>query len=100
MSSHTRFRSWRSARSPTCAHGGSGAGGVGRMMAEWIVEGEPSLDLWHMDLRRIGSYATSGRYVRQRAHEIYRTYYDIIYPFQERTSARRFRLSTIYQELA
>ncbi|HET8851994.1 MAG TPA: FAD-binding oxidoreductase, partial [Ktedonobacteraceae bacterium] len=31
-----------------CAHGISGAGGVGKVIAEWIVDGEPSLDLWHM----------------------------------------------------
>ena len=82
-----------------CAHGISGAGGVGRQMAEWIVEGGPSLDLWHMDLRRIGTYATSGRYVLQRAHEVYSTYYDIVYPMQERTSARRLRLSPMYGQL-
>src|SRR4051812_30754528 len=34
-----------------CAHGLAGAGGVGRVMAEWIAEGEPSLDLWQMDIR-------------------------------------------------
>ena len=37
-----------------CAHGLAGAGGIGRVMAEWIAEGEPSLDLWHMDIRRFG----------------------------------------------
>src|SRR5947209_20622520 len=45
-----------------CAHGVSGGGGVGKVMAEWIAEGEPSLDLWHMDVRRIGAYAASGSY--------------------------------------
>ena len=38
-----------------CAHGLAGAGGIGKVMAEWIVEGEPSLDLWHMDVRRFGA---------------------------------------------
>ena len=37
-----------------CAHGLAGAGGIGKVMAEWIAEGEPSLDLWHMDIRRFG----------------------------------------------
>ncbi len=37
-----------------CAHGLAGAGGIGKVVAEWIVEGEPSLDLWHMDIRRFG----------------------------------------------
>src|SRR6185437_12421343 len=39
-----------------CAHGVSGSGGVGKVMAEWIVQGEPELDLWHMDIRRFGAY--------------------------------------------
>ena len=38
-----------------CAHGLAGAGGIGKVMAEWIVDGEPSLDLWEMDIRRFGA---------------------------------------------
>jgi glycine cleavage system T protein len=82
-----------------CAHGVSGAGGVGKMIAEWIVEDEPSLDLWHMDIRRIGSYAGSERYVRQRAFEVYSTYYDISHPSRDRTSARNLRCSPMYERL-
>jgi 4-methylaminobutanoate oxidase (formaldehyde-forming) len=82
-----------------CAHGVSGAGGVGRLMAEWIVEGEPSLDLWHMDLRRFGAYGMSSRYVRQRAREIYSSYYAVSYPGRERSSARKLRLSPLYEQL-
>ena len=37
-----------------CAHGLAGAGGVGKVMAEWIASGEPSMDLWQMDVRRFG----------------------------------------------
>ena len=37
-----------------CAHGIAGAGGIGKVMAEWIVDGEPSMDVWHMDIRRFG----------------------------------------------
>src|SRR5213080_3941924 len=38
-----------------CAHGLAGAGGMGKLMAEWIVDGTPSLDVWHMDSRRFGA---------------------------------------------
>ena len=82
-----------------CAHGVSGSGGVGKMIAEWIVEGEPSLDLWHMDMRRFGAYTASRRYISTRTHEIYSTYYDISYPAQERSSARKLRLSPVYNRL-
>ena len=37
-----------------CAHGLAGAGGMGKLVAEWIVEGLPSLDVWEMDSRRFG----------------------------------------------
>jgi glycine cleavage system aminomethyltransferase T/glycine/D-amino acid oxidase-like deaminating enzyme len=83
-----------------CAHGVSGSGGVGKMIAEWIVEGEPSLDLWHMDMRRFGSYAASRGYIKTRVREVYSTYYDISYPMQERSSARKLRLSPVYDRLA
>lgn len=82
-----------------CAHGVSGAGGVGKVMAEWIHGGEPSLDLWHMDLRRFGAYSASPRYREERSREVYRTYYDISYPFRKRSSARRLRLSPLYHQL-
>jgi glycine cleavage system aminomethyltransferase T/glycine/D-amino acid oxidase-like deaminating enzyme len=82
-----------------CAHGVSGAGGVGKMMAEWIIDGEPSLDLWHMDIRRFGAYTASRRYIASRVNEVYSTYYDISYPAQERSSARKLRLSPVYGRL-
>ena len=53
---------------------------MGWQMAEWIVNGEPSLDLWHMDIRRFGRQYRSRRYSLARAHEVYSTYYDIKYP--------------------
>ena len=37
-----------------CAHGIAGAGGIGQVMAAWILDGDPGLDLWHMDVRRFG----------------------------------------------
>jgi glycine cleavage system T protein len=81
-----------------CAHGIAGAGGVGKLMAEWIASGEPSLDLWHMDLRRIGGHGRGKRYVEARVNEIYSKYYDITYPGHERSSARKLRLSPMFAE--
>ena len=37
-----------------CAHGIAGAGGIGKVVAEWVLEGAPPMDLWHMDVRRFG----------------------------------------------
>ncbi len=44
-----------------CAHGIAGAGGVGRVTAEWIVGREPPMDLWKMDVRRFGPQYASPR---------------------------------------
>ena len=79
-----------------CAHGLAGAGGIGKVMAEWIVEGEPSLDLWHMDIRRFGEHYRSPRYTLARTREVYETYYDIKYPNHERAAGRPLRMSPAY----
>jgi len=76
-----------------CAHGLAGAGGIGRVVAEWIAEGEPSLDLWHMDIRRFGAQYRSPSYTHARIKETYETYYDIIYPNHEREAGRPLRVS-------
>jgi glycine cleavage system aminomethyltransferase T/glycine/D-amino acid oxidase-like deaminating enzyme len=79
-----------------CAHGLAGAGGVGKVMAEWIVEGEPSLDVWQMDIRRFGAHFRSPSYTLKRAKEVYETYYDIHYPGEERLAGRPLRVSSAY----
>ena len=82
-----------------CAHGLAGAGGMGRLVAEWIVEGTPSLDVWHMDSRRFGSAYRSTAYTLARTKEIYETYYDVRYPGHERTAGRPLRVSPAYSRL-
>jgi glycine cleavage system T protein len=76
-----------------CAHGLAGAGGIGKVVAEWIAEGEPSLDLWEMDVRRFGAQYRSPAYTHARIRETYETYYDIRYPNHERSAGRPLRLS-------
>lgn len=82
-----------------CAHGIAGAGGIGRQVASWIVEGEPELDLWRMDIRRFGAQYRSQAFTLARTVEVYSTYYDIHYPNEERQSARPLRLSPTYPRL-
>ena len=62
-------------------------------MAEWIVEGTPSLDVWHMDSRRFGAAYRSREYTLARTKEIYETYYDVKYPGHERQAGRPLRVS-------
>jgi 4-methylaminobutanoate oxidase (formaldehyde-forming) len=79
-----------------CAHGLAGAGGIGRVMAEWISAGEPPLDVWEMDIRRFGPHYRSPAYTLKRAKEVYETYYDIRYPGHERQAGRPLRVSSAY----
>jgi 4-methylaminobutanoate oxidase (formaldehyde-forming) len=79
-----------------CAHGIAGAGGIGKVMAEWIVAGEPSMDLWHMDIKRFADAYSSPKFTLQRVTENYEAYYDIHYPLEERQSARGENKSPIY----
>ncbi len=76
-----------------CAHGLAGAGGIGKVMAEWIDAGEPSLDLWSMDIKRFGQQYRSPSYTHARIKETYETYYDIRYPNHEREAGRPLRIS-------
>jgi 4-methylaminobutanoate oxidase (formaldehyde-forming) len=82
------------------AHGIAGAGGMGRQMAHWIVDGEPEYDLWKMDIRRFGASYQSRAYTLARSTENYATYYDIHYPYEERQSGRPLHVSPTYDRLA
>ncbi|MGH3102785.1 MAG: glycine cleavage T C-terminal barrel domain-containing protein, partial [Gaiellaceae bacterium] len=82
-----------------CAHGIAGAGGIGRQVASWIVDGEPELDLWRMDIRRFGAQYRSQQFTLTRTTEVYATYYDIHYPNEERLAGRPLRVSPTYARL-
>ncbi len=79
-----------------CAHGIAGAGGIGQVMAAWVLDGDPGLDLWHMDVRRFGAHYRSPGYTLARTRENYESYYDIRYPGAERASGRPLRTSPAY----
>ncbi|MGI8973106.1 MAG: GcvT family protein [Gaiella sp.] len=82
-----------------CAHGLAGAGGMGKLVAEWIVDGVPSLDVWHMDCRRFGAAYRSRAYTVARTKEIYESYYDVRYPGHERSAGRPLRVPPAYARL-
>jgi glycine cleavage system T protein len=82
-----------------CAHGLAGAGGIGKTMAEWIIDGHPEWDVWRLDVRRFGSNYNSRDYTVARTLETYTQYYDIHFPGEERLSRRGLRLSPTYYRL-
>ena len=79
-----------------CAHGIAGAGGIGQVMAAWILDGDPGLDVWHMDVRRFGPEYRSPGYTLARVVENYESYYDIRPPGSQRRAGRPLRTSPAY----
>ncbi len=74
------------------------AGGAGWQLAEWIVDGEPSVDMLGIDPRRFGDYATKS-YLRVKNEEAYRSVFVIHYPDEERDDGRPLRTAPCYDRL-
>jgi 4-methylaminobutanoate oxidase (formaldehyde-forming) len=75
------------------------AGGAGRALAEWIVDGAPSMDLTSVDVRRFGPYAADETWLRSRVAEILGLHYAVPWPNREPVTARDVRLSPLHQRL-
>jgi dimethylglycine oxidase len=71
-------------------------GGMGRMAAEWIVGGEPSMDLAEADANRFYPFMSTPPYVRARGAQQYREVYDIIHPLQQMSHPRNLRLTPFF----
>lgn len=80
--------------------GMASAGGAGRALAEWIVEGEPTMDLWPVDVRRFSRVQDATRVLAERAPEILGRHYAIAYPHRDHDTARNLRLSPLHHALA
>ncbi len=78
--------------------GVTAAGGAGWQLAEWIVEGEPGIDMLATDPRRFGPY-TSKAYTVKKNEETYRNVFTVHYPDEEREDARPAKTSPIYDKL-
>ena len=76
------------------------AGGAGRYAAEWIADGQPSDDMWELDVRRFGPYAEPKPYVAARASEVYEREYAVHYPHEELTAGRPLKVGPLYARLA
>ncbi|HEY5656805.1 MAG TPA: FAD-dependent oxidoreductase [Myxococcota bacterium] len=74
-------------------------GGAGKYAAEWIVEGQPSDNMWEVDVRRFSDYASSTQYVAAKACEVYGHEYAIHYPEEERPACRPLKTSPLYDRL-
>ncbi len=76
------------------------AGGAGRLLAEWIMGGEPSVDLWDVDIRRFAGFHGNRAHLRERTVETLGLHYAMRWPRYELTSVRPLRRSPLYDRLA
>jgi 4-methylaminobutanoate oxidase (formaldehyde-forming) len=76
------------------------AAGAGRALAEWVVEGRPSMDLWDVDVRRFAPWQANPRYLRDRTVEVVGLLYAMHWPYRQVETARPVRRSALHDRLA
>ena len=76
------------------------AGGAGRALAEWVVEGEPTSDLVAVDVRRFAPFHGDESWLRSRVAEILGLHYEVPWPLREPETGRPQRLSPLHHRLA
>jgi dimethylglycine dehydrogenase len=78
--------------------GVTAAGGAGWQLAEWIIDGEPTIDMMGVDPRRFGPYATKG-YLKVKNEEAYANVFTPHYPEEERAAARPLKRTPCYDRM-
>ena len=81
-------------------YGIAAGGGAGKMMAEWILEGRPSLDLWPLDVRRFAFHHTTHHFMGSRMVELYAHHYKLAAPGSEHVTSRGVKRSPLHDTLA
>jgi 4-methylaminobutanoate oxidase (formaldehyde-forming) len=76
------------------------AGGAGKYLAEWMQAGEPTLDLWSVDIRRFGPWANNRKFLRERVTEVLGLHYQMAWPNREFESSRGTRKTPLHEILA
>ena len=76
------------------------AGGIGKVMAEWIRDGQPPADLWEVDVRRNMPFQGNRSYLRERVSESLGLLYATHWPFRQYETARGVRKSPLYDRLS
>ena len=76
------------------------SGGAGRALAEWVVEGEPTVDLWELDVRRFAAFQNNLRALHDRIPEILSAHHPIPYPGKHPQTVRGLRRTPLHHHLA
>ncbi len=76
------------------------AGGAGKYLAEWMLDGQPGLDLWSVDIRRFAPWANNGAYLRDRSAEVLGLHYQMAWPNREFETGRDVRRTPLHETLS
>src|ERR1043165_5744164 len=76
------------------------SGGAGKYLAEWIMEGRPTMDLWSVDVRRFSPWANNRAFLRERVTETLGLHYQMAWPNRELETGRNLRKSPLHDRLA
>ncbi len=76
------------------------SGGAGKVLADWIIDGHPPMDLWDVDIRRVMPFQRNASYLHDRTVETLGLLYAMHWPFFQPTTARGVRRSALHDRLA
>jgi 4-methylaminobutanoate oxidase (formaldehyde-forming) len=76
------------------------AGGAGKVLADWMIDGHPPMDLWDVDIRRCMPFQRNKQYLHDRTVETLGLLYDMHWPFRQPVTARGARRSILHDRLA
>ena len=74
-------------------------GGVGKTLAEWMIEGEPETDAWSMDVARYGQYAENKRYIRETTGQFYSRRFVMSYPNEQLPAGRPMKMAPAHDAM-
>ena len=76
------------------------AGGAGMALAEWMDKGNPPMDLWDVDIRRVQPFQTNRSYLHDRVSETLGLLYADHFPYRQVETGRGIRRSPVHHRLA
>ncbi|MEM9969927.1 MAG: glycine cleavage T C-terminal barrel domain-containing protein, partial [Pseudomonadota bacterium] len=74
-------------------------GGVGKTLAEWMIEGEPEADAWSMDVARYGKYAENRQYIRETTGQFYSRRFVMTYPNEQLPAGRPYKMAPAHDAM-
>ena len=80
-----------------CMGGFSQGGAIGKVLSDWIVEGDPGTDIFGMDVARYGRFAADDRYLRDTTAQFYARRFVIAYPNEELPAGRPLKTTPSYE---